>query len=103
MEQGRLSHQHRRATMRVLNFMLRLALGGIFLFAGAVKIIDPAAFSANISNYRLLPHEWINLLAITLPWIELVTGSLLIVGLWRRTNALLITMMMVVFLAAISQ
>jgi len=89
--------------MKIFNFILRLALGGIFIAAGVVKIINPAGFASDISNYRMLPHEWINLLAITLPWIEVAAGLLLITGPWKRASALAIMLMMVVFLAAISQ
>ena len=89
--------------MKIFHFILRLALGGIFIAAGVVKIINPAGFASDISNYRMLPHEWINLLAITLPWVEVIAGGLLIVGIWKRTNALLITLMLVVFLVAIGQ
>jgi len=39
--------------------------------------------------------------AITLPWIELLAGGLLVVGIWKRASAWVITAMMVVFLAAI--
>lgn len=89
--------------MKILNLILRLALGGIFVWSGVVKIMDPAGFSANIGNYRLLPYEWNNLLAITLPWIEAVAGVLLIAGLWKRANALLIAGMLIVFIIAIGQ
>jgi putative oxidoreductase len=89
--------------VKVFNFILRLALGGIFIAAGVIKIIDPSQFSADIANYRMLPHEWINLLAITLPWVEVAAGLLLITGPWKRASALAIMLMMVVFLAAISQ
>ena len=89
--------------MKILNLILRLGLGGIFVFAGFVKIIDPAAFSVSIANYRLLPHEGLNLLAMTLPWIEVAAGLLLMAGIWKRANALLITLMLVVFLFAIGQ
>ena len=89
--------------MKIFNFILRLILGGIFVYAGVVKIINPAAFATDIGNYRMLPHEWINLLAITLPWIEVAAGLLLITGPWKRASALAIMLMMVVFLAAISQ
>ena len=89
--------------MKVLNFILRLALGGIFLYAGAIKIVHPADFSASIGNYRLLPHELINLLAITLPWIEVVAALMLLFGIWKRTSAALIVIMLVVFLIAIGQ
>jgi hypothetical protein len=86
-----------------INFILRLVLGGIFVYAGAAKIIHPAGFSADIANYRMLPHEWIHLLAITLPWIEVAAGLLLMAGVWKRASALLIALMLVVFIAAISQ
>jgi putative oxidoreductase len=89
--------------MKILNFILRLALGGIFVYAGAGKIIDPAGFATDIGNYRLLPHDWIHLMAITLPWIEVVAGLLLILGVWKRASALLITLMLVAFIAAIGQ
>ena len=103
MEQSRLPDEHRYPAMKIFNFILRLALGGIFIAAGIPKIVNPAAFATDIGNYRILPHEWINLLAITLPWIEVAAGLLLIIGVWKRANALLITLMLVVFLAAISQ
>ena len=89
--------------MKVFNFMLRLGLGGIFIVAGVIKIIDPAQFANDIANYRLLPYNLINLLAITLPWVEVVAGVLLITGPWKRASALAILLMMIVFLAAIGQ
>lgn len=82
---------------------LRLIIGGLFLYAGAVKILDPAGFAKDIANYRLLPHAWVNLLAITLPWVEIISGGMLVVGIWKRANALLIGFLLVVFMAAILQ
>ena len=89
--------------MKWFNLIVRLIVGGVFLVAGIMKIIDPATFAKDIGNYRLLPHDGINLLAITLPWIEVLAGGLLVVGWWKRASALLITLMMVVFLVAIGQ
>jgi uncharacterized membrane protein YkgB len=37
--------------------------------------------------------------AVTLPWVELVAGLLLITGVWRREAALVVALMLVVFLA----
>lgn len=79
----------------------RWLIGGIFVVAGALKVVAPAAFAADIANYRLVPHDWVNLVAITLPWIEVVAGGLLVAGIWRRASAGVITVLMVVFLAAI--
>lgn len=89
--------------MKAVSFILRLVVGGVFVAAGVLKIWDPTAFAADIGNYRLLPHETINLLAITLPWIEVAAGLLLILGIWKRASALTITVLMIVFLAAIGQ
>src|SRR5436309_2139176 len=101
---GRVPNQYRLAAMmRIIDIVLRLALGGVFVFAGAVKVIDPAAFATDIGNYRLLPHEWNNLLAITLPWIEVAAGGLLVAGIWKRASAVLITGMLGVFLFVIGQ
>jgi uncharacterized membrane protein YphA (DoxX/SURF4 family) len=89
--------------LKLVNFILRLGVGGVFVVAGALKIWDPTAFAGDIANYRLLPHELINLLAITLPWIEVAAGLLLVLGIWKRASAVLITLMMIVFLVAIGQ
>jgi uncharacterized membrane protein YphA (DoxX/SURF4 family) len=86
-----------------ITWFCRLVVGGAFLYAGAVKIIDPAAFTKDIGNYQMLPHNTINLLAITLPWIEVVAGILLVLGVWMRPSALVIGALLVVFVVAITQ
>ena len=52
---------------RFLSFILRLVVGGIFVYAGVVKIFDPAQFANDVANYRLLPSALVNFVAITLP------------------------------------
>jgi putative oxidoreductase len=80
-----------------LNWILRLVVGGAFVFAGALKIADPAAFAIAVSNYRIVPHELINLVAILMPWIEVVAGSFVLAGIWPRAAALVITSLTVMF------
>jgi uncharacterized membrane protein YphA (DoxX/SURF4 family) len=82
--------------------LLRLLLGGVFVAAGFVKIIDPAGFAVDVANYRLLPHATVNLVAITLPWVELIAGGFLMFGKWPRASAALIALMMAVFIVAIA-
>ena len=60
----------------------RIVLGIVFIYASYDKILHPAAFAKVIYNYQILPDELINLSAIFLPWLELVIGSLLIIGIW---------------------
>lgn len=68
----------------ILVWALRLLLGGLFLFAAVGKILNPAEFAVAIRKFQLLPHDWTNLPAIALPWIEAVAALLLITGPWRR-------------------
>ena len=86
-----------------VSFILRLALGGVFVIAGALKLWDPASFAKDIANYRILPDGLVNLAAITLPWIEVLAGGMLMAGLWKRSSALLIAILLALFLAGISQ
>lgn len=80
----------------------RLLLGGVFIYAGYVKIIDPAGFAKNIYQYQLLPDFWVNVSAVFLPWLEVITGAALILAAQlRRGAASLIFMMLLVFTAAI--
>lgn len=85
-----------------MNWFLRLFVGGGFFAAGLLKIIEPAQFAANIGNYRLLPHELVHLVAILLPWVEVVAGVFILSGVWVRPAAMLIWMLTVVFFLAIT-
>ena len=86
----------------MLNWLLRILVGGAFIVAGVLKIIGPEKFASDISNYRLLPHELINLLAITLPWVEVVAGLSVLTGVWLQGGILLITAMTIMFLVVIT-
>jgi putative oxidoreductase len=63
-----------------VQFPLRWLLGGMFLVAAAPKIMDPAAFSMAVDNYRFLPTPLVNLWALFLPWVELFVGVILVMG-----------------------
>lgn len=83
--------------------VLRLGLGVVFIAASLDKIQNPQNFAENIANYRLVPYPFINLIAIVLPWVEIITGVLLVAGIWIKTNAVIISGMLVAFSVAISQ
>lgn len=89
----------RRQTALVL---VRLVLGGVFLYAGFVKIADPSAFAGSIAAYRLLPYFGNYLAAAVIPWLEAVSGVLLIAG-WRpRGAAALLSLLTLLFMAALA-
>jgi putative oxidoreductase len=80
----------------------RVYLGVVFLLACYHKILSPGSFALDIATYQILPLSTINLMAIVLPWIELVAGVMLLIGFRTRAAALLISGMLVIFTAAIS-
>jgi len=80
----------------------RLLLGIVFIYAASGKIGDPADFAQAIANYQILPSGWINPTALFLPWLELVCGLGLITGICKQASALLVTLMLGVFTAALA-
>lgn len=80
----------------------RLFLGFIFLSFGMSKISDPVAFAKEIGNYDLLPIFSLNFFAIILPWIEIVIGILLILGIRLKANALIGAILMVIFIIMVA-
>lgn len=84
-----------------LAWVFRVALGVVFIWASLDKIADPEAFAWNISHYRMVPQGLINLMAVGLPWIEIVCGVCLVLGLWVRPALLAVNGMLVVFIVAI--
>ena len=87
---------------RVIELILRIVLGLVFLLYGLDKIRQPGDFALAIANYKLLPGVFVNLLAVVLPWVEVLCGLLLIFGQWVRSAALLSAAMLAVFVAAVS-
>ena len=81
---------------------LRLVLGFVFIYASIDKIISPEGFAQAIYNYRMLPETTINLMAIVMPWLELICGVLIIVGLLLRGSAAIIGLMLLIFIVALS-
>ena len=82
--------------------LLRLFIGGIFIYASIDKIAHPEQFARAIENYRILPWFLINIFAIILPWIELVSGVLLIAGVWLNGSAITISALLLIFIIAIT-
>ncbi len=83
--------------------LARLGIGAVFIAAALAKIGDIATFALNVHNFRIVPIWSENLVATTLPWIELVLGLALVTGIRARAGAVLGTALMAVFVAAVGQ
>jgi len=80
----------------------RWVLGATFIYASYSKILEPAAFAKIIYGYDLFPAILINLLAIILPFVELIAGLALIVGFYPRSAALIVNAMLLAFIVSLS-
>lgn len=81
--------------------IVRFSIAFVFIYAGAEKISDPDAFAISISNYRILPDWSLNIFAITLPWIEVTCGILLLFGVAVKENSAIIFSLLFIFTIAI--
>lgn len=86
---------------KYLLFLLRTLLAFVFIYASVIKITNPSDFSQAIANYKLLPNNLVNILAIILPWIEVSAALLLLFGVSVKENSAIISGMLVVFIIAI--
>jgi len=89
-------------THRWTALAIRWILGLTFAAASIHKIAAPAEFAKIIYGYGLFPHISINLIAIVLPFVELVTGLSLLFNFRSKAAATLIGIMLIGFILAIS-
>jgi uncharacterized membrane protein YphA (DoxX/SURF4 family) len=84
-----------------LHRILGIVLGGVFLYAAHAKILDPRPLVTIIWNYRILPPGPVNLMAIYMPWMELLAGIALVTGFKRRAAALCSSGLLIAFIVAL--
>jgi uncharacterized membrane protein YphA (DoxX/SURF4 family) len=87
--------------LAVTCLLCRLAVGGILVYAAIDKVAKPAAFAQAVYNYHLVPLPFLHPFALVLPWLEIVAGAALALGLARRGAALLAAILMTVFIAVL--
>ncbi len=87
---------------RVLFVIFRLILGAVFLLAGVPKILHPAAFAEALYNYQILPDIFVNIVAVVMPWVEVIVGGLLVVGVWMEGAVLIYNFLVISFTCALA-
>jgi putative oxidoreductase len=88
--------------VKLSRVLTQLAFGGLFVFAGVTKVLDPGAFAIEIQRYHLIP--WIPgaLASVYLPWLEIFAGVLLLLKRFEQGALLLITCLLLVFTFALA-
>lgn len=85
-----------------LVWVVRVVVGGLFVFAGVQKAMDAQQFALDIQNYQLTTWTVSILSAIYLPWLEIFAGLALVSARTRRGGLLIITLLMIVFTIALA-
>jgi uncharacterized membrane protein YphA (DoxX/SURF4 family) len=80
---------------------LRIAIGGVFVWAGALKAWDPAAFADAIDRYRMFPHAVSAAIALYLPYLEITAGAAVLVRWAYRPAVLSLMLLVALFTVAI--
>jgi uncharacterized membrane protein YphA (DoxX/SURF4 family) len=86
-----------------VGLLARVALGGVLVWAGALKVGNPLGSARAVQAYDVLPFEVAKYLGYGLPWLEVAVGALLVIGLLTRANALVGTLLMAAFVVGIAQ
>jgi putative oxidoreductase len=86
--------------MKFLWRILGIIVGGIFIYAGALKAFDPVRFANDIDNYKTLPWFIGVCLAFYLPWLEILCGLALICRILYRGGLWILTVLVGIFIAA---
>lgn len=81
---------------------LRIVIGAIFIVAGFGKAGHGDLFAAEIAGFRILPQAVIAPIALALPYLEMLLGVYLIVGLFTRVSAWVAVALLATFDLAIA-
>ncbi|HTG01680.1 MAG TPA: MauE/DoxX family redox-associated membrane protein [Nitrospirota bacterium] len=76
--------------------LIRTLIGASFVIAGVLKLADPAAFAWTVYQYGLLPRNFLDIVAIGLPAIEIIAGIGLLFNM--RGSAAVIAVLLILFL-----
>jgi len=84
-------------TLKIIHWLCRLTLAGIFFYTGYIKIQATLQFAVTLSGYQLIPEQFIFPIATYFPWIEILLGVGLLIGWKIRYFAAAATALLLLF------
>ncbi len=89
--------------MNVAVLIARVSLGTWFVYSGGMKIFGTGLdrFTRDVANYQLVKPPWDAVAAYSVPWLELLAGLCLMLGILRRGAILTIAGLVVVFAVSV--
>ena len=82
--------------------VIRIILSIVFIYASIDKIVHPQSFAQAVFNHQVLPEILINIIAIVLPWMELILGLCLFFNVWMNGASALTAVLMFIFMSTIT-
>jgi uncharacterized membrane protein YphA (DoxX/SURF4 family) len=94
---------NRPRALDAVGTLVRLGLAAVWLVSGVLKALDPDQTFVAVRAYDVLPEAGVEVVAAVLPFLEIALGLLLLVGVGARAVAVLSALLLVAFLAGVSQ
>lgn len=94
-------HDEGPAAMGWVALPCRLLLGGLFVLAAVLKVSSPMQFAEAIAGFKIVPAHLVGVVTFVIPWTELVAGAMLLLGWWSRAAALVISALLLSFIAGV--
>jgi uncharacterized membrane protein YphA (DoxX/SURF4 family) len=93
----------------VLLFPLRMAVSALFFFSAWMKLKPapeggvggPQVFVGSLAAYKIVPDHLVPLATFVVPWTEVIAALFIFLGLWARSAGLVLSVMMLSFIAAV--
>lgn len=82
--------------------ILRVALGGFFIYSGTTKLMDLSDFVDSVGNYQIVDRPWDAIFGYFVPWLEVVLGFAIATGICFRSGLVITIVMLLGFSIAIS-
>ena len=82
--------------------LARLVLGAVFILSSWGKLHYPRIFAESLLAYQVVPESLVTLVAVILPWLELLAGLSMIAGFRSRASAVVLGGLSVLFMVVVS-